>query len=299
MRFLIIALSLLTFINADLFSQDVIYVSANGDNENNGFNTTSPIPDLQHAVKLAYENNSGEIKIHGDFQQETGNQFIMDLSRMEALTISGGWDENFTIQSGYSILNGKEKVYSVIHMESSHQIQLEGLLITGGESDQYYNGGGIFGSNISGCSFDCIISNNYANAGGGLYFTYSSGNTISGEIIDNSAEVGGGINFDHSTNNTLVAEISYNSARYAGGIYVGYSAENLLSGNIHNNTSVFSGGGIYLESSMDNIITGDINANTALDTGGGICFQKRKLKNNNDYHSATLSDNTPNNIGID
>ena len=240
-------------------------------------------------------------------------------------TLSGGWDETFTTQSGMSTIDG-QGARRGITVNASATVTVRSFTVQNGfNSDQ---GAGIFNTGVLTIT-DSIIKDNITSpsypygAGGGIW---SGGDGISASggrltlnntsVISNVAATGGGISSGGSMilNSTVVkdnvasgaggginagGEITLNGSAVlnntaaAGGGLSGYASMTLNNSSVSGNTSTsYIGGGI--DSNGDLTLTNStISGNTAQSYGGGIYHGQGDLTLNN----ATISANTAGDTG--
>ncbi len=256
----------------------VIFVSSAGSDANSGLTPSSPKATLDAGIGLARLSNSGRVFVSGNYTLApgTGNSglYLADLSN---LTISGGWNPDFSANAGRSVLDANGACAHVVTLQNCRNVTLTNLLITGGYASNYYTfdgaGGGMFLANSHGNVFYCVVSSNFALFGGGVFLSNSTHNTIAGMIAGNTADSGGGIYFYYtSSNNNVSALISSNTASDGGGIYVDYAYSNTIGGTITRNMATDSGGGIMFDYADFNTVTGSITANSTYGAGGGAAL---------------------------
>ncbi len=176
-------------------------------------------------------------------------------------TVAGLGTSNLTVErSPYSTLFP----FSVFQVQQGANLDLSGLTITGGNSN---NGGGIDNMGVLTVG-DCILSANFANFGGGISNIGSltvNDCTLSG----NFASAGGGI----GNNGALTINHSFltdNHAGTGGGLYNGpYSQANLNSSSLGNNSVTLDGGGIFNVSGTVALTNSILWGNSA-HRGGGV-----------------------------
>lgn len=314
-----------------------IYVSTTGDDVNDGLTPTTAKLSIQNAILEATNMGYSTIYVEaGVYVQDFGlsnNTFAnnyagINISNINNISLIGGWDATYTLQTGYSVLNGETTLYHIIWVENSTNFIIDGFTIINGEAGgagQHNDGSGIFLKNVShGLISNCMISNNYAyDDGGGIYATSgvsyikfdsliitnkadydgagiymengANNNEFAGSIIKNDATYyGGGVYLSGSAvNNKFTGSIIANTVTSGdgGGVYMGGSASNnQFTGSILSNSSGALGGGIYGDSgSIYNIFAGNISDNTAGSGGGGVALFYDSVGN---VFSANISNNT-------
>ena len=313
----------------DLFGPTVgtaVYVSTTGMDDNDGLSASTPVKTIQIGVNIAVKNNVKNVYlVAGEYT--LGNGLLASgrwgvLITNNDILLSGGWNGDFTSQSGSSSLNAAGCVppYRVVWIYQASGVSLNGLIISGGN---YTNGAGagVFVQYSSGCSiqnteirennarygagvfafksdnnsFNATLKDNTASErGGGIYLEFCKDNTVSGDISGNySSNNGGGIYLFGVTNATISSTVSDNdSVNSGGGMYIVYGRANNVGGNISANSANW-GGGIYMDNTSANTITASINANSASAWGGGA----EMVGGSGNTFDGSISGNTANNGG--
>jgi hypothetical protein len=242
----------------------------------------------------------------------TGDEVVL-LDK--SVTLSGGWDAGFVIQSGTSTVEG-EGSRRGITVNSGVTAVVEGFTVQNGFSDY---GGGIHISGTLTLNHSTVSGNTGGSSGGGINNDHGTlalnHSTVSGNTGGSS---GGGINNDHGTlvlNNCTVrgnttagngggisndgtlilnhSTVSGNTGDFpGGGLYHGYGAAILYASTVSGNVANL-GGGIYLSDGTMTLNSSTISSNRADDVGGGIYQRRGTLLLNN----ATVSANTTGNWG--
>ncbi|OHD54099.1 MAG: hypothetical protein A2Y33_10305 [Spirochaetes bacterium GWF1_51_8] len=261
---------------------EFIYVSVNGNDTNSGVVTNSPLRSLPAAIAKALASGSTNILVTGGIyssgsglNSSTNGISIYNSARLK---IAGGYDTNFSLQTGMTILDGADTLFHVIEIENSSNIVLRGLIIVRGKADgdpDHTMGGGIYIYNSFGIDIsNCIVSNNSAKFdGGGIYLYGSSGTKINGLVSVNTANNGGGIYLCYCGNYTIGGMIYSNLAGGdGGGIYVFGGNDIFVQGIVSGNLATNFGGGVCINGGSDHSISGHISNNTSLNSGGGVHF---------------------------
>jgi hypothetical protein len=251
----------------------VYYVSAEGDDANNGLSEKGAFKTLSKAVTLAATGTIKRIVILGalDEQSEANDDaesvFIIHNTGFDEITISGKDDST----SG-EMLGGNGK--RVISITGKSNIRFENIHISGGDTED--KGGGIYavnGPNIT-LGKNAVLSGNCSSEGGGINVEDGSLTLLQNAAIrDNAAstdEGGGAVLYYSYFTMEDNAEISMNSS---GGVIL-VSCVGLMRDDaaIKNNQCEYDGGGIML---VDTHFTmsddSRISMNKAGRDGGGIC----------------------------
>lgn len=214
-----------------------VYVTTTGNDTNSGLTTASPIKTIQKALDKYPGVESVYVKIAaGDYTPGNGlnsssygvyvsNNYSSSYNLFEAVETNlnfkrhllGGWNTDFTVQSGYSRLNASLQAgYTVVYVYASPyssyvrktEVLLDHLVILNATAS-----GVKFTTDYCSIASSCIISNN-ANAGGNGGGVYVNADycTIAGIICSNAASRGAGVYLDHAYYNTITAVISNNNA---------------------------------------------------------------------------------------
>ncbi|GHV76191.1 hypothetical protein AGMMS49942_10120 [Spirochaetia bacterium] len=293
----------------EVISTDTYYVSAAGNDANNGLTAKTPFKTLKKALDTAKEGAYRIITVLGTLNaasegaNEGSSVFTARTTGDAVITIRGA-DANAAL----SALNAGKRVIEIVG--NSH-IRLENIEISGGsiaEADISKGGGGgilIAGSTTNGATLiaakGAVIKNNQAQGGGGVAvggkgssFTLEGGevrenksSTVGGGILsfqesalelvaglvegNTAATQGGGISVGSGTGLTLKGgEIIGNQAEDGGGFHVAGTAE-MQGGKINGNSSPSNGGGVYVSNGGSFTLTdGEIQGNKALTAGGGV-----------------------------
>jgi predicted outer membrane repeat protein len=287
-RFILVVSFFLTatvFVSASGISQTssilpkVYYVSAEGNDANNGLSEEEAFKTLSKAVTLAAAGAVKRIIILGTLDDTTeayndaDSVFVINNSGIDEITISGKDDSFGKLLGG----NGKR----VICITGKSRIRFENIFISGGETED--EGGGIYafddGVDII-LGRNAVISGNCSLEGGGI--AMGNGSLImlqNAAIKDNSVttdEGGGAVLYCSYFKMEDDSEISGNSG---GGIIL-FSCVGIMSDAavISNNQCKYEGGGIVLYDA-DFTMSGysQINMNKAGRNGGGICAIESKI----------------------
>jgi hypothetical protein len=157
--------------------------------------------------------------------------------------------------------------FRLLYVDSTGNLTLNGLTITGGRSASF--GGGIYNVGGTVTLTNTIVSDNSTSSGGGIY---NSGGTMSltnTTVSGNIAGSGGGIRIDNGTATLANTTVSGNSANLGGGIRIDNGTVTLtntvVSGNIASR-----GGGIRINNGTVTLTNTVVSGNSAGVSGGGI-----------------------------
>ncbi len=228
-------------VQSDLYAQDytaqgttptTYYVNiATGNNSNSCISAAAPCRDIQEAINKASAGNtiyvaSGRYLFSSN---PTPNVVIINKN----LTLSGGWNSNFTLQNGASTIDGANVNNGILAISGT--VIVENFIVensTSSNSGAIYivngnftlkrstlrnnvatsNGAGIFLDNGTLTVINSTISGNRANgSGGGIYASLNSASSVTiqnSTIAYNQASSGGGISRTNGTfniTNTIIA----------------------------------------------------------------------------------------------
>lgn len=263
-----------------------IFVTPSGNDANNGLSILTPVKTIQIGVMKAVSNSFTNVYvqqgtyIHGSGLNSLSNNGV-NISN-NGICLSGGWNSSFSLQNGFSVLDGTNRVNHIIKVNNVTNVVINGFILKNGVDyliDPVDYGGGLLMYNAYGCMvYNVIICSNYANQGGGMslwygasnvisviatsnyagnsgggfYIGYATNNTFTGVFSSNYANGGtlnsggGGVHFYSSTSNFLIsAEVSWNRATYGSGIYMGDTFEVVQGCSIINNLLASRGTAIF------------------------------------------------------
>jgi hypothetical protein len=236
----------------------------------------------------------------------------------KSVSLSGGWDNTFTIQDDTSTIHG-EDTRRGIRVSSGVTATLEFFTVQNGFSG---DGGGIGNFGILTLN-SCNVSGNYtAGTGGGIYVNSGSltlnNSAVSGNwadwtggagiaIVNNDSALilnnctvsgntssgpggGGGIRIVEGTATLTNSIVSSNTARYGGGVLIERGTLTLNNSAVNSNetTENVGGGGIWTERTTLILNNSTVSGNTDSVRGGGIYVTGGTVALN----SSTISSNT-------
>ena len=219
------------------------YVATSGSDTNDCLSPTSPCGTINGAAAKAVAGDTLLVAT-GTYTGSGGSVVVL----IKDLTLSGGWDETFTSQTGRSVIDGENARNGISVPYGDTDINLSRFVVqhasTGG------SGGGISVVHGSMLIENSLIVDNYATAGGGGISVLS----YSTVTIRDSAIVG----------NT--------SPQWGGGVYSDYSTLVIVNSTISGNHTDSGGGGIVKSGDVGSlkIYSSTISMNSANSNGGGI-----------------------------
>jgi len=242
------------------------YVATTGDDANSCLSPATPCATINGAIGKASSDDTINVAI-GTYTG-TGDIFSIVVLINKNITLLGGWDATFTIQSGNSIIDG-QNARRAVYINSGVAVTLERFEIQGGNN--YLGGGGV------------TIDNNSVVA--------IQNSTISGNVAQNGGGISVGINATLTLNNSTV---SGNTAFYstAGGIEVYGGSLTVLNSTIVNNTAATNGGGLNVTSSTVSLSNSTVSDNVATSGGGGGMYNS--VSSNLILFNVTFADNSAN-----
>ncbi len=268
----------------------IIYVATNGNDLNNGTNANAPLLNIQTAIDRTSVSGT-MIRIGaGTYTPGAGLNFLsngISINGKHNLTLSGGYNPDFTANTGLAILDGSSTLYHVVNAKYLANLTIEGMIIQGGNASvndgENSFGAGIYLKGVSNSIFsNCVINNNVATnngIGGGLYAEDSSYNTFSLTISNNFALISGnagGLYITNGNSNSILGRISENKIQsgLATGCFI-QGNSNYINTVISNNISIVSaaGNGIYLSGDY-NLLMGYIQ-NAAMGSQGAFIIGSR------------------------
>lgn len=209
-------------------------------------------------------------------------------------------DKDISINSGGSetTVNANSNSRIFTSNTANLQIELEQLVLTGGNTAG--NGGAIniTGANTNLTLMDSTITGNTAtNAGGGIYLSSASVTLTNSTVSSNVTSYdGGGIKALNSSSVSLVGStLSANTAgTRGGGLYAGNSGASLTTSTVSRNTASTGGGGIAAKNSAEITMIETTIAGNRLIGGGGYNGGGLFAESNSslDLNNSTVSANT-------
>ena len=230
----------------------------------------------------------------GVYRNSGNSGFVLNIS--DNIFLSGGWDDSFTIQNGFSTIDGENSKAGVV-VNSSAVVYIERFIVQHSGNDEKQVGG-IGNSGVLTLN-QCTISNNNTYYRGGGIQNYGTLTLINSTVSHNHSNMhGGGIyNSLQATLSVTDSEIANNTSKYqdsfSGGVetYGGglYNKGKVFidRGRFYNN-SAFYGGGIYNDTSGDLAIQNSSIFNNQVDAGGGGLANASEKAN---LESITFSNN--------
>lgn len=175
-------------------------------------------------------------------------------------------------------------------------LSLKSLTVSGGNTTENSDGGGIINRGGTLSITDSTITDNYSGTftGGGIYNSGTltvTDSTISNNSTDNGFFSGGGIYNDRGKVTITGSNIRANNSGYGGGIFNYVGTLRVTDSTISGNSATGSGGGIFSDTNLlrrnTNVVNSTISGNSA-QTGGGV-FNANGLTT---IRSTTITNNT-------
>lgn len=264
------------------------YVAPDGDDGADCLSTTTPCATINGAIGKA---GSGDtIYVAVGTYTGSGDEVVL-ISK--SVTLSGGWDSDFSTKSDTSIIDG-EGSRQGIRVESSVTAVIEHFELQNGYANSGYGSGG--GGGI--VNFGTLTLNSTTVSGNTAVGAFSVGGGIINEgtltlndstVSDNAAENEGGGIFNNGLLTLNSSTVSRNTARYSGGGIFAHGSMTLNSSTVRDNISDGSGGGIVNNGSVSlNNSTISGNRSTSHGAFGGGILNDGTLTLSN----STISGNT-------
>ncbi|MBN1593468.1 MAG: right-handed parallel beta-helix repeat-containing protein [Candidatus Coatesbacteria bacterium] len=206
-----------------------------------------------------------------------------------------------------TVLNAEGNAYEVIKCEYTNNSAIESLTIKGGRADsgsygEWARGGGMYILGVTDLTiFDCIITDNDANAGAGIYCVDSALEIKATAFLRNDCVLntsgngwGGGICSENSSLTVSDSSFSGNSSYFGGASFLEDSQAyfkgcKMISNNGIGDLSGLSwGGGIGVYASSVQLLACQLSDNTAINGGAIYCGSGSFLE----ISECDLSDNT-------
>ncbi len=226
------------------------FVAANGSDANPG---TKEFPFLSIQKALDSAPNSAAViyvgsglYVRGAGLRGDGTNGIM-ISNKNNIMVLGGWNGDFSAQTGESVLDGTNGIFHIISISDSTGITIEGFIIKDNLYTNYMNGGGISILYSSLCVLsNCVIMSNQVSwYGGGIYISHGSLITLNCELYDNRGLYGAGV-YIYGSGNTINCIMKNNNASQFGGGLDLCGNSNTVRGIYISNTASSNGGGIMI-----------------------------------------------------
>jgi len=247
------------------FAQQSYYVSANGDNGNDGLTESKPLKSLYWAFSYATHSSIKRITIIGTLSEDMsgikedyGTVFALDDDDTQEITITGKPGAN---NANRAILSARGSSAGVLYVLANVRIRFEHIEISGGgmKKDPSFGGLVIDGGASVTLGTGAIIRN---NTGIGIFIYDGTCIIDGGEIRDNQT----GVAIDENGVLTMRSgTIRDNRADGGGGVYVKKGGRfTMTGGTITTNSATKTGGGVLVGSggSFDQT-GGTISGNTA------------------------------------
>lgn len=212
------------------------YVSLSGNDANDCLSAQSPCATINAAIQKASSLDTIFVSI-GTYTGSIGDIQVARINK--DVLLSGGWNQDFVVQSGISIIDGELTYGGIVVFEGS-TVTVENFIVQQGASGV---GSGISVVDSSTLNIDDSIITD--NPGGGISIR-GGGSTITNSIISNNG-----------------------AALLGGGIYASQSLISLNNSEVIKNTSTAGGGGIYVTRGELLCNKSTINGNTDYSFGGG------------------------------
>ena len=197
------------------------YVTPIGDDTNDCFSPVTACATINGAIGKASSGDTVYVE-EGTYTSSGTEVVLIDRD----ITLSGGWDANFTAQTNTSVIDGQDTKRGIV-MNSDVTATVDRFTIQNGLSAD--GGGGIINLGGTLTLNKSIVSNNQADCGiscdvyGGGIYNAGSLTTNESSINDNTADGPGGGIFNYggvlTLNSSTVAGNRAGDTLWGGGIY--------------------------------------------------------------------------------
>lgn len=243
-----------------------VYVAPNGQDHNPG-TADKPLLSIEKAVRQAYKDGSGRVFLmQGVYTPAKGLPAQKPLAVLEnGISVSGGWNQDFSAVTGVSRLMPMGRYYSVIRADNVSGLTLQNLAIemTGFKRDEYtrWDGAIHLSGTVNSLVTNCSVAGEYSP---GLYLA-GTGNRIFMTVLSNTNTAG--ILMKNCTNNYLDCTVAGSGGR-------GVESEKGVS-NVYKGLYTGNLGGIALKKGRDEIVDAVITFNKRVPYGGGVYLTTR------------------------
>ncbi len=244
------------------------YVAGYGSDGNDCLSPGFACRSINGALSKASEGDT--IKVTSETYYGYGPDFVFIT---KDIVLSGGWNKDFTMRVGWTILDGQGKRVVLETLQGANT-SVEYFIIQNGHYNSEENSAGGISNYGMLTLTKSIVQDNTGTAYGGGITNYGTLTVLWSTITENS---GPGIyNWDNAPSLTIAnSAIVHNTAGSGVHIYNRTASiiNSTISGNINN--GAFDGGGIYFGGNTGDILTlrnVTISGNQAPEHGGGIYF---------------------------
>ncbi len=275
-----------------------LYVKIGGSNSNSCLTPDAACATINGAINKSQSGDTIFVA-SGTYTNASGAEVVFINKN---ITLSGGWNPTFVIQSGISVVDGQVARRGIkVDQEIKTRIELfmvqNGFVMDSDTVTGYPDGGGIYIDWRGKVTLvNSIIHNNQVgnyispyvqgNGGGVAMSTVGSLTAYNSTFSGNSAiGFGGGIYNDRSIVTLINCNVTNNSAeKGGGGIAGGDTGQIILKNSAVSNNSIFAlsdgrGGGIYTNTSSLTVINSTIDNNISTGEGGGIYSYSMNIEN--------------------
>ncbi len=215
------------------------YVSPTGSDSNSCLATTTPCQTINGALGKAASGDTVKVAEGIYTYSGSGSPNVVTISK--SITLSGGWINGFSEQTGATIIDGENANNGLLASADGSTVVVENFIIQNSIST---DSGAIY---VYGANFtlrNSTLKNNNANHRGAGIFSYYNANltVMNSTISGNSATTsGGGIHITDGTALIQNSTIAYNGANSGGGISQDTGTVTIQNSILGNNTGTTSG----------------------------------------------------------
>jgi hypothetical protein len=289
MKKTVLIILLICAICAFAYSQEIVYVSANGNDNNSGLREAEALKTLSAALSRAEQLSNGRITVIGtlDANSETQSNrnfvFVLSSNSSREILITGKRNAS---GSERAVLSAKDSNKSVVSV-SRGSIRFENIEISNARGEGTGAVGVLVNSRMT-LGQGAVVKDN--NTFGILIYDDNAICTINGGEVRNNNSSG-----VYASKGLLVLQggtISDNSADMGAGVLVAENAKfEMRGGTISNNKAEWGAGVVVMNKGAFNMSDGTITRNTANDSVGGVWIQPGGIFDRN-LLRAKISGNT-------
>lgn len=233
-------------VQSDLYNQNYIaergafYVNiATGNNSNSCTTVATPCRNIQEAINKATDGDV--IKVAGGTYLFSTNISPNVVIINKNLSLSGGWNSDFSLQNGASTIDGANTNNGILAISGT--VVVDNFIVQNSISS---NSGAIYIVNGNFTLRKSTLRNNFATSNGaGIFLDNGALNIVNSTISGNTANGSGGGIYASNNGSASVSiqnsTIAYNTASSGGGISRTNGTYNITNTIIANNSSSISG----------------------------------------------------------
>ncbi len=212
---------------------------ATGSDSNTCKAIATPCQHIQEAINKAIAGDVIYVTSGTYLFSSNANPNVVTINKN--LTISGGWNPDFTSQNGMSTIDGANTNNGILAVSGT--VNVENFVV---KNSKAYNGGAVYIVNGSFSLTRSTLMNNIATQNGaGIFMDNGTLNLVNSTLSGNTATSGGGGIYvsNNAAGSAFIqnSTIAYNTAGTGGGIRRNNGIYNITNSIIANNSSTVSG----------------------------------------------------------